>query len=124
MEAYFTRNLLQISAIFWLSVFIMIIGFGIIVWGVIHAINNPEAIAPAILATGAGIITEFIGATFLLVYRSAIKQAGEYAKTLERINAVGMASIILDSMPNKVDGEDLKNKTKAKLVEMIFLLNC
>jgi hypothetical protein len=70
----------------------------------------------------AGVITEFIGATFLFIYRSAIQQAVDYSKSLERINSVGMAMQILDTMPNTPDPgvpEDLKSKTKATLVELL-----
>src|SRR5687768_10851347 len=44
LEAYFNRNLSQINSIFWLSVVVMFLGFGIIVWGVLQAINRPEEI--------------------------------------------------------------------------------
>ncbi len=120
LEAYFSRNLRQITAIFWLSVVVMVVGFGIIVWGISQAVQSPDSIAPAAIASGAGIITEFIGATFLFVYRSAIEQAINYSKTLERINSVGMAMKILDTMPDETSPDDLKNKTKANLVELLI----
>jgi nitrate reductase gamma subunit len=117
LESYFNRNLRQISSIFWLSVLVMLAGFVIIGWGITRAINSPDSIAPAVIASVAGVITEFIGATFLFLYRSTIQQASTYTKTLERINSVGMAMQILDTIP---DGEkDLKNKTKATLVDLI-----
>jgi nitrate reductase gamma subunit len=119
LESYFNRNLSQIASIFWLSVFVMIIGFGVIIVGVFEAMNTPSAVVPAALATAAGIITEFIGATFLFIYRSTIQQATDYSKTLERINSVGMAMQILDTMPDKTQGSDLKSKTKARLVELL-----
>lgn len=120
LEAYFNRNLGQITAIFWLSVTVMFIGFVIIVWGITQSIRSPELIAPAAIAAGAGVITEFIGATFLFIYRSAIEQAINYSKTLERINSVGMAMKILDTMPDETKDEDLKSKTKATLVELLI----
>jgi len=98
----------------------MVVGFVIIVWGIWQAIRSPDSIAPAAIAAGAGIITEFIGATFLFVYRSAIEQAINYSKTLERINSVGMAMKILDTMPDEARPDDLKSKTKASLVELLI----
>jgi len=120
LEAYFNRNLTQITSIFWLSVIVLTIGFGIIIWGVTTAINSPNAIAPATIASIAGVITEFVGATFLFIYRSTIEQAVNYSKTLERINSVGMAMQILDTMPDEPNPDDIKSKTKASLVELLI----
>ena len=122
LESYFRRNLSQITWIFWLSVTVMMVGFGIIIWGIsqsIHLSNSPSTIAPAVIASLAGIITEFIGATFLFIYRSTIKQASDYSKTLERINSIGMAMQILDTIPEGATPNDLKSKTKAALVEVL-----
>jgi len=121
LEAYFNRNLSQINYIFWLSVLVMLVGFGIIVWGISQAIQHPDSLLVAAIAGIAGIITEFIGATFLFVYHSTIKQASSYSETLERMNSVGMAMQILDTIPGDAKPDDLKNQTKATLVEMLIL---
>jgi hypothetical protein len=118
LEGYFNRNLSQISSIFWLSVGVMLAGFVILGWGILRAINSPEHIAPAVITSLAGVITEFIGATFLFLHRSTIQQASNYAKTLERINSVGMAMQILDTIEG---GDEVKSKTKARLVELIVM---
>jgi hypothetical protein len=127
LEQYFNRNLAQISAIFWLSVVVMLAGFGIIAWGIIweiyrafHPEINPGTLGPAGLASLSGIVTEFIGASFLFIYRSTIHQAATYSMTLERINAVGMAMQILDTIPDEPKADDLKSKTKAALVELLI----
>jgi hypothetical protein len=119
LEAYFNRNLSQIVAIFWLSVIVMVLGFAIIGWGISRATQSPNALAPAAMATLAGIISQFIGATFLFVYRSTVQQASNYARTLERINSIGMAMQIMDTMPDNASPFDLKTKTKAALVEVL-----
>jgi hypothetical protein len=120
LESYFNRNLSQITSIFWLSVVVMMIGFGIIVWGISQSIQNPTTLLPAAIASIAGIITEFIGATFLFIYRSTVQQATNYSKTLERINSVGMAMQILDTMPDGANSGDLKSQTKARLIELLI----
>src|SRR5271157_1134252 len=63
LESYFNKNLNQVSTIFWLSVFVMFIGFGIIIWGISQAIRSPGSALPAIITGLSGIVTEFIGAT-------------------------------------------------------------
>lgn len=119
LESYFNRNLNQVTYIFWLSVIVMIVGLVIIVWGILQSIQSPTTTTPAVIASIAGVITEFIGATFLFIYRSTIQQAINYSKTLERINSVGMAMQILDTMPDETTSNDLKNHTKAALVELL-----
>jgi hypothetical protein len=119
LDSYFNSNLRQTNYIFWLSVAVMIVGFSILLWGIVQAVNKPDNLSAAILATVAGIITEFIGATFLIIYKSTVQQAIKYSKSLERINSVGMAMQILDTMPDETNESDLKSKTKAALVELL-----
>jgi hypothetical protein len=135
LESYFHRNLSQITWIFWLSVLVMIAGFGIILYGISQTVslahdlalkangdkNSLEAIKtlPGIISTLAGLVTEFIGATFLFIYRSTIQQATNYSQTLERINSIGMAMQIFDTMPDTTRGDDLKSYTKARTIELL-----
>src|SRR6266481_7058459 len=44
LEAYFNRNLSQISSIFWLSVVVMSVGFAVVVWGVSQIFVSPSAV--------------------------------------------------------------------------------
>ena len=119
LDAYFNRNINQITYIFWFSVFVMFVGFGVIIWGVSQAIQFPTLIMPAGITVGAGIITDFVGTTFILIYRSTLNQALSYTKALERMNTVGMAMQILDTMPDEAKSDNLKDKTKAILVELL-----
>ena len=134
LELYFDRNLSQINYIFWLSVIVMIVGFSFILYGIsqtlvpvssqaINATHTPSSstITPAIVGSVAGVITEFIGATFLFIYRSTIQQAASHIKTLERINSVGMAMKILDTISN--ESKELQDKTKAEMVRMLLSEN-
>jgi len=119
LEAYFNKNLSQIASIFWLSVLVMVAGFAILLYGIWRSVQTPDVLGPATIAGISGIITEFIGATFLFIYRSTIQQAVNYSKTLERINSVGMAMQILDTMPDDANPTDLKSTTKADLVKLL-----
>jgi hypothetical protein len=95
LESYLDRNLNQVSSIYYLTLFVMVFGMGLISIGVWRAINEPAAIQPAALAALAGLIVQIIGGTFLLIYRSTMAQAKDYVIVLERINAVGMSINIL-----------------------------
>jgi xanthosine utilization system XapX-like protein len=120
LKAYFSRNLRQVTVIFVVSIGVMIIGFAIIFLGIIIALFSPASPVPATLATVSGLITEFIGATFLLIYRTTMQQAAGYVQTIERINSVGMAMQILDTMPEQSQTDDLKSKTKAVIAEQLI----
>jgi len=118
LEAYFDRNLSQINSIFWISIIIMIVGFGFIIWGIIISINNNEILPITYTASIAGILTEFIGATFMLIYRSTVKQASQNMNVLERINQVGMAIQILDAIPDTE--KKLQSETRAEITKLLL----
>jgi hypothetical protein len=86
------------------------------VYGVYRAFDAQLQVA--ILTTASGLITQTIGATFLLIYRSTMKQANDYVGTLERINAVGMAVAIVDLIPD--DKGEAKTKARVDLVKQIL----
>lgn len=118
LESYLNKNLQQVSSIFYLSVTVMIVGFGLIIFGVYKVYSNPKLMNPSILATCSGIVLNFIGGTFLLIYRSTMKQAKNYVDVLERINAVGMSIQILENISSKK--EDLKDKTTAEIAKELL----
>jgi hypothetical protein len=121
LEAYFDRNLSQVRMIFFVAVFVMIVGFGFILWGVGHGVSNPDSIKTSYLAAISGIITEFIGVTFMVIYRSTMAQANQFMEVLERINTVGMAVQILDAIPEQET--QLKNTTRAEIVSLLLSVN-
>jgi len=118
LEAYFDRNLTQVKSIFWVSILVMMVGFGFVAYGIVRSIEDPTRVTASYVASIAGVITEFIGVTFMLIYRSTLQQAGNFVNVLEKINSVGMAVQILDSIS---DGHDeLKNETRAEIVRMLL----
>jgi hypothetical protein len=99
MEGYFQRNLSQVQSIFWAAVAVMSVGFLVMLFGVGMAFQQPQNLSTALVSSGAGIITQFIGATFMVIYRSTLGQAAHFMSILERINTVGMAVQVLDGIP-------------------------
>jgi len=98
LESYINRNLSQIRWIFFLIVMIMGGGFIIIGSGIWKVYQDPQSLGPSIVAATSGIVVQFIGATFLIIYRTTVAQAREYVTMLERINAVGMSVQILENI--------------------------
>jgi hypothetical protein len=118
LEAYFDRNLNHVNLIFWVSIAVMTVGFGLILSALFKSGQAPDTARISYITAAAGIITEFIGATFMFVYRSTIAQANSYMATLERINTVGMAVQLLETIPD--DQSALKTATKAELVKLLL----
>jgi len=121
LESYLNRNLAQVAWIFFLTLFVMLTGFVIIGYGAVRAYQSPEHFKPSIIVTLAGLIVEFLGATFLFVYKSTMEQARDYVNILERINAVGMSVQILDSI--KSDDTGLSDKTRAEMALALLSLH-
>lgn len=120
LEEYFNRNLNQLAAIFWVCIIVMIFGFGVILVGIRQSILTPDKVTTAIITGLSGVLTEFVGATFLVIYRSIMKQAMEYITCLERMNSVGMAMQILDTIPDNAATDSLKDATKVEVVKMLM----
>lgn len=120
LESYLTRNLSQVKWIFFWTVTVMIAGFVIIGYGILKVYESPTNFEPSVLVTIVGVVTELIGATFLIIYKSTMNQAKEYVNVLERINAVGMSVQILDSIDDSA--KELQNTTRAELVKELLML--
>jgi hypothetical protein len=54
----------------------------------------------------------------MVIYRSTMAQANRFMEVLERINTVGMAVQILDSIPEAE--AQLKNSTRAEIVALLL----
>ena len=120
LESYLDRNLAQVRSIYWLTVLIMICGFGFILYGLYEAFQSPARLPVSIVASASGVIVSFIGGSLLLVYRSILAQSKDYVTVLERINAVGMAVQVIASISDTE--QDLRNKTTAELAKQLLNL--
>jgi hypothetical protein len=118
LESYLNRNLSQIQWIFIWTVIVMIAGFVIISYGILKVYQGDGNLNAAILTTISGLVIEFIGASFLVIYKSTMQQAKDYVTVLERINAVGMSVQILDSISDEEN--KLKDQTKADLAKKLL----
>ena len=118
LETYFDANLFQVGLVFWIAVVVMAIGFCFVLWGLLLSLRQTSALTSTSgISVGAGIITEFIGATFMVIYRSTVAQANEFVTVLERTNRLGIAIQILDSIP-EANG-DLKAQARAQVAAAV-----
>lgn len=120
LQKYYNKNLSQIDSIYKLSIAVMIMGFALIVSILIATTYYKIDVKLESIGIIAGIITEFIGATFLFIYKSTITQALQHSKSLEDINNVGMSIKIIESISkvetNKEKLDDAKIEIAKKLI--------
>jgi len=118
LESYLDRNLGQVRSIYWLTLLVMAVGFGFVLYGLYNAFQSPEKLPVSIVASASGVIISFIGGSFLLIYRSILAQSKEYVAVLERINAVGMAVQVISNIPD--ESSELKHQTTAELAKQLL----
>ena len=120
LESYLNRNINQVRWIFVWTIVVMLTAFGIIIYGIYKVYDSPANFQPSILVTLAGVMTEFIAVTFLIIYKSTMAQAKDYVNVLERINAVGMSIQVLETLGK--DSDQLKDNSKAELARELLKL--
>jgi hypothetical protein len=120
LQKYYNRNLTQINSIFKLSIIVMLLGFILIVSIIIVSIFFKENIKLNDLGIIAGIITEFIGATFLFIYKSTMSQALQHTKNLEEINKVGMSIRIIESIEISDSNKEQINSAKIDISKKLI----
>jgi len=119
LEKYWNANLQQNGLIFVASIAASGLGFLVTVFGAWRALSGAN-ISASILTAVAGGVTQIIGATFLVIYRSTADQALAFTVTLERINSVGSAWTIVESMSNDTeDARMARDTAKANLADGI-----
>lgn len=119
LQGYIATNSFQVKIIFRFSLLAMLVGFGITSYGVMSAVphvKDPQfQFWPAALPTIAGVLTQFIGATFLFLVRITNQSAATFATILDRMNTVGMAVCVVRSIPAAADYDELRAKTYATM---------
>jgi|GEM_PF-6362591 len=117
LHAYIANNVFQVKMIFWASMFVMVVGFFITCYGVINdvTVSTGNAAVEKSFPIAAGVLTQFIAATFLFIFRSTSQSAAMFIHTLDRMNSVGMAMCIIRSMPTDAQLELVRANAYADL---------
>jgi uncharacterized protein YhhL (DUF1145 family) len=120
LENYLDKNLGQLQSIFWLTSFVMLVGFGFVLFGLMKAYESTVNFPVSIVASASGVLISFIGGSFLLIYKSILAHTRRFVSVLERINAVGMAVQVLGSISE--DNVKLRNESTAALAKHLLTL--
>jgi hypothetical protein len=120
LEKYLDRNLGQVRTIATLTYVVMFCGFSLICFGVLQAFSDKTKLPVSIVAAASGVLVSFIGGSFMVIYRSLLLQSKDYLFVLERINGVGMAVAVIESIPD--ESAQLKHATTAELARTLLTL--
>jgi|GEM_PF-6464350 len=120
LNKYYDRNLNQNNSIFIVSVVVMIAGFALVLYGISLYFQSPKdnEFVTGISAV-AGTIVQFIGATFLVIYNSTIKQAIQYTNSLQQVSMIGTSIKILDNIRNDKQDEGFAQKEEKIMLARI-----
>jgi TRAP-type C4-dicarboxylate transport system permease large subunit len=61
LENYLDRNLAQVRSIYWLTLLVMLCGFGFVMYGLFQASAYPEKLPVSVIASASGVLISFIG---------------------------------------------------------------
>jgi len=147
LTTYVSQNLNQNKQIYQLTYFTMLAGLFFIVAGTffvfveilasiaLNTSNTSNTSTSGVLNISwfpvvAGVITEFIAATILSVYKSISTQTSEYFHVLERFSTIGISISVLDDMADdktttelKPTIDKLKIETKAEVAKLLIQSN-
>lgn len=115
----------QNSKVFRLSIWMILFGLLLICGGLARDflyVPSVQTSAASWAAIIAGLVTQFIAATILVLFRSVVQQTMEYFKTVERMASIGVAINILDNLPTGENTENLKMKTLSEIAIKVIEL--
>ncbi len=109
IDQYYLQTQEQADKSFWLSAICAIIGFLLVIAGVIVLYNDVKRDA-GFVATSAGVISEFIAAVFFYLYNQTIQKMSQYHQKL----------VITQNISLALKSADQLTDTKAKVLETII----
>lgn len=98
LDAYYSQTHSQANKSFSLSLLAAVIGFIVIISGVV--LMYFDKTSPGYVTAGAGVLSEFIAAVFFYLYNKTILKMGEYHHKLVITQNVSLALKISDDLPD------------------------
>lgn len=119
-KIFLAMNIRQNRFVFYVALLMIMGGFVLIGAGFVRDAQSQEMSFQSVAVIVAGVITEFIAGTIMIIFRSVVEQTMEHRKTLEKFVSIGIAMNMLDQLPAKVAEQDLKSQTAADLAKLVI----
>lgn len=123
-QQYILVNLRQNQGVFLLAIAMIVFGLLLIciglIWDFPHS-DRPNQSLPvegSWAAIIAGLFTQFVAGTILVVFKSVFQQTTEYYKSVERMASIGIAMNMLDALPT--NSAELKTKILAEAANVVL----
>lgn len=119
LEAYIGYNKFQSKVAFWAALFVMLTGFWLTCFGIVIALTRGASgpWSQSALSVVSGVITQLIGGTFILVYRTIAQQTSGIITMLDRTNLIGMTTCLIRGIPDQK--ATLRAETFAKVAAIV-----
>jgi hypothetical protein len=104
-QQYILVNLRQNQGVYRLALTMIIFGIFLICLGLVwdalfdRQQSQPIAASGSWAAIIAGLFTQFVAGTILVVFKSVFQQTTEYYKSVERMSSIGIALNMFDTLP-------------------------
>lgn len=109
LNEYYTINKSQSKSAYNFSFFMIFVGFLLIVSAVILGFAFPSQISITLITGIAGLLSEFIGATSLNLYKESTKHVNEFLERLTYLQKVMLAIELVDRISEGKKEEQLSN---------------
>lgn len=109
LNEYYTINKSQSKRAYEFSLFMIFVGFLLIVSAVILGFAVPAQISVTLIVGIAGLLSEFIGATALNLYKESNKHVNEFLERLTYLQKVMLAIELVDRISEGKKEEQLSN---------------
>ena len=118
LDGYYTINKSQSKKAYALSMLMILVGFVLIVVAIFLYLFNTEKYTLSLITGLLAIVSEFIGATSLILYRESTKHVNEFLQQLSYLQKVMLAIDLTERLP-----AEKKNETLTKIITGIINTN-
>lgn len=109
LNEYYTINKSQSKRTYGFSFFMIFVGFLLVVSAVILGFTSPAKISVTLIVGVAGLLSEFIGATVLNLYKESNKHVNDFLERLTYLQKVMLAIELVDRISEDKKEEELSN---------------
>jgi nitrogen fixation/metabolism regulation signal transduction histidine kinase len=107
LNEYYTINKSQSKHVYGFSIFMIFVGFLLIVIAVVLGLMASSRISVTLIIGIAGLLSEFIGATSLNLYKESNKHVNEFLERLTYLQKVMLAIELVDRISENKQEEQL-----------------
>jgi hypothetical protein len=99
LDAYYLQTQRQAGRSFVLCLFAALVGLGVLVWGIVLMYRGGGKEFAGYVASGAGVLSEFIAAVFFYIYNATLLKMSDYHQKLVITQNIALALKTTETLP-------------------------